>query len=381
MAPHPPTADTGLHDCVWPRVVLQVALTDFVAAIERRDRPELGDRPFAVVDPALDGAVIAASPAARTLGVRPGARIADPAGLVLCAARPPEYAATTARIHRALAVVSADVEMRGIDQFLVDATHIQRHGGGVEQMARLVQRLVREASGGIECAVGAAGSRVAAAAAAAQATPGAIVIIAPWEARARVQNLPVDFHCADAPQVREFLRRRGARTCGDVAAMPVEELERRFGSAGRHVWLACQGRDPEPIHVDVAPPKTVGHGRVLPPRTASRRVIEAHLRELCERVAARLRREGLTASRCYVGLRYGLDEGAAETFSVERGDVTGRDLLALALQLLRRHWRGESVTHVQVTLSGLRRAGGQLDLFATSRARGRRPVVAAPATV
>jgi DNA polymerase IV len=368
------------HDCVWPRVVLQVAMVDFVAAIERRDRAESGDRPLAVIDPALDNTIIALSSAARRLGLRPGSRLVNADGLVVCRARPQEYVATTARIHRALSVVSADVETSGADRFLIDATHIQHHGRGIEPTARLVQRLVREASGGLECAVGVAGSRVAAAAAAAQAESGSIAIIAPWEARARLCDLPYDSYCVKAPQVRGFLRRRGARVCGDVAAMPVEDLARRFGAAGRHVWLACQGRDPEPIHVDAELPKTAGHGRVLPPRTVSRRVIEAYLRELCERVAARLRRDGLTADRCYIGLRYGLDEGAAETFPLARGEVDGRDLLALALRLLRRHWRGEAVTHAQVTASGLRRAGGQLDLFVASRLRGSRVVASAPAT-
>jgi DNA polymerase IV len=374
-----PTASiSGAHDCVWPRVVLQVSMVDFVASIERRDRAESGDRPLAVIDPALDGTIIALSFAARQLGLRPGARLANADGLVVCHARPQEYVATTARIHRALSVVSADVEASGADRFLIDATHIQRRGG-IEPIARLVQRLVREASGGLDCAVGVAGSRVAAAAAA-LAVPGSITIIPPWEARAHLYDLPYDPYCANAPQVRAFLHRRGARVCGDVAAMPVEDLVRRFGAAGRHVWLACQGRDPEPIHVDAELPKTVGHGRVLPPRTVSRRVIEAYLRELCERVAGRLRRDGLTAGRCYIGLRYGLDEGAAETFSLARGGVDGRDLLALALRLLRRHWRGEAVTHAQVTVSGLRRAGGQLDLFVAARPRGSRAAASVPAT-
>jgi DNA polymerase IV len=357
-------AAAGHQDCYWPRVVLHVSLKDYFVSVERRDCGGLGGRALVVGDE-LTGIVVASSAEARGLGARVGMRLDAVRELgtdiVFRAARPRVYAATSARVLRALTVVSADVEAVSHDEFVLDATHAQRGQGSPESMARLVQRLVAEASGGIGCTVGAAGNRFAARMAAAG---GGIGVIAPWEARARLRDVPVEALTATAPHIAGFLRRRGARTCGDVALLPVEALERRFGGLGRQLWLASQGRELETVSVTMTSPKSLGHGKVLPPRTTSRRVIETYLRYLCEKLAARMRREGWRAARLYIGLRFGLDDGAAEVFPLNAESPDGSEFAALGRRLLREHWRGEVVTHVQVTASRLHRAGGQLDLFA-----------------
>jgi DNA polymerase-4 len=94
-------------------------------------------------------------------------------------------------------------------------------------------------------------------------------------------------------------------------------------------------------------------------------VIETYLRHMCEKVAARLRRYEFQAGRLFVGLRYGEGEAGA-VFELPYGPPEGRRFFELARALLKEKWRGEAVTHVQVTATHLKHASGQLDLFATS---------------
>jgi DNA polymerase-4 len=101
----------------------------------------------------------------------------------------------------------------------------------------------------------------------------------------------------------------------------------------------------------------------LPPHTTGRRVIETYLRHMCEKVAARLRRHELQPGRLYVGLRR-FEGDVHAVFELPYGPPEGRRFFELARVLLKEQWRGEAVTHVQVTATHLRTASGQLDLFA-----------------
>jgi DNA polymerase-4 len=154
---------------------------------------------------------------------------------------------------------------------------------------------------------------------------------------------------------------------------------------GKYLWLACQGKDTEPVAPDVAPPQSVGHGKVLPPHTASARVIEIYLRHMCEKVAARLRRYDMQAGRLYLGLRLDAphkgsptrsarsscdNENIGQLFTLPYGPPDGRRLFELAQKFLRHRWHGAAVTHVQVTALHLRSVSGQLELFSTDDVRG-----------
>ncbi|MGT4071515.1 UNVERIFIED_CONTAM: hypothetical protein I5919_22325, partial [Aeromonas hydrophila] len=91
--------------------------------------------------------------------------------------------------------------------------------------------------------------------------------------------------------------------------------------------------------------KSVGHGKVLPPRTTSRQVVETYLRHMCEKVAARLRRYGLLTGRLYVGLRCPeIGDSLGATYALPQGTPDGRQFFDHARRFLEAHWRGEAVT-------------------------------------
>jgi DNA polymerase-4 len=107
-------------------------------------------------------------------------------------------------------------------------------------------------------------------------------------------------------------------------------------------------------------------------------VIEIYLRHMCEKVAARLRRYAMQAGQLYVGLRLTSarsschHEDIGQLFMLPYGPPDGRGLFDLALKFLGRRWRGEVVTHVQITALQLRSASGQLELFPAGDARAAR---------
>ena len=355
-----------MRTCYWPRVIIHVNMYAFFASLERRDFPELGGR--------AQG-----------------------------------HVAVSTTLMQALTDISPDVEvLLGRDEAFIDVTHCQGRYGSPEYLAQMVKHRVDEVTRGLPCSVGVAGDKSTAKVASAMHKPDGLTVIPPWEARARLQAIPLEKICGLSPGINDFLGQYGARTCGDVAAMPMNLLVRRYGMRGKQAWLICQGRDTTPLMEAMAPPKSIGQGKVLPPRTISRRTVLTYVRHMCEKLAARLRHYDMQTSSLYVGLRYarGCDasasarrahewarkgaiekgrrdggstgtrcfevhagaisstaDGIAEVFVLPYTTADGKGYFGRAQALLEQHWRGEPVTHVQLTATHLRNASGQLELF------------------
>ncbi len=391
-----PKADVG---CYWPRAILHVDMNAFFASVEQRDFPELRGKPIGVTNGAAGTTLITCSYEARACGVKTGMRIYEARklcpDLLQRPARPNVYAAVSTRIMHALVAITPDIEVFSVDEAFLDVTHCQRLHGSPEHMARMTQRLVRDVSDGLPCSVGAAATKLAAKYASDVMKPDGITVIPPWETRARLRDVPVEKICGIGPRTAAFLARHGAHTCGEVAALPMNVLARRYGITGKHLWLACQGRDTGAVVQDIAPPKSVGHGKVLPPHTTSARTIETYLRHMCEKVAARLRRLDMQAGKLYVGLRtaapgtgfeavLAIGGKAAPAFvpvgtasrsalppsmAVAHGAPDGRRFFEQARALFREQWRGAAVIQVQVTATHLRNTSGQLELFTPDEVR------------
>lgn len=358
----------------WPRAIIHIDMNAFFASVEQRDFPELRGRPVGVTNGAVGTTLITRSYEARAFGVKTGMRVYEARrlcpGLIQRPARPKVYAAVSTRIMHALRDISPDVEVFSVDEAFIDVTHCQRLYGPPEHIAWLARQRILEISGGLPCSIGVAGNKSTAKIASELERPNGLTVIPPWEARDRLDGIPMEKLCGLGPYIAEFLSLYGARTCGDVARLPLTVLARRYGVTGKYLWLACQGRDTEPLLTEIAPPESVGHGKVLPPHTASALVIEVYLRHMCEKVAARLRRYDMRAGRLYVGLRL---EASGETvdqlFTLAYGTPDGKRLFELARKFLRCRWRGQAVTHVQVTALRLQSASGQLELFPAADTR------------
>jgi DNA polymerase-4 len=353
---------------LWPRAILHIDMNAFFASVEQRDFPELRGKPVGVTNGEVGTTLITCSYEARAFGVKTGMHVYDARrlcpGLIQRPARPRIYAAISTRIMHALHDISPDVEVFSVDEAFIDVTHCQRLHGSPEHIARLARQRIHDISGGLPCSIGVAGTKSTAKIASDLKKPNGLTVTPPWEARQRLDAVPMKKLCGLGPNIAEFLSLYGAQTCGDVARLPLTVLARRYGVTGKYLWLACQGKDTAPVAPEVAPPQSIGHGKVLPPHTRSAPVIEVYLRHMCEKVAARLRRYDMQAGQLYVGLRLEAPhEDISQLFPLPYGMPDGKQLFELAWKFLRCRWRGEAVTHVQVTAASLRPGSGQLELF------------------
>ncbi len=350
----------------WERAIILVDMNAFFASIEQRDRPAWRGRPVAVTNGLQGTCIITCSYEARAFGIHTGMRLKQARqlcpGLIQCPADPKRYAAVSTSIMESLQDITPDVEVFSVDEAFLDVTRCQRLSGSPEHMARQVKQTVLEVSG-LLCSVGLSGDKTTAKYAAKLQKPDGFTVIPPWESQQRLASVPVTELCGIAKGIGGFLATQGVHTCGDMARLPISVLARRYGNPGRRIWYMCQGQDPDPVHTNVPPPKSIGHGKVMPPDTRNREVILTYLLHMSEKVATRLRRHDMAASRFLIALRTRDGWIGDKPRTVQPTD-DGAVIMALCHRMLAQHWRGQGVHQVQVTALELHTAQRQGDLFA-----------------
>lgn len=358
--------DDTRPDTCWSRAILLVDMNAFFCSVEQIDHPELQGVPIGITNGAQGTCIITSSYEARTFGVRTGMRLKEAQRLCpefrQVPANPQRYAEISSRIMKALAEITPDLEIFSVDEAFLDVTHCQRLLGTPQQIAHLVKRAVSEASGGMVCSVGVSGDKTTAKYAAKRQKPNGLTLIPPSQARTTLAEIPVTELCGIARGIGRYLAERGVYTCGDMQRLPIGEIGRRFGNPGRRIWLMAQGLDPEPVQTDVDAPKSVGHGKVMPPNTRDREIIDTFLLHMTEKVAARLRLHQFRANHFYIGLR--LEGGfLSRKYHCDPPTDHGPDILAMCEDLLNNHWAGEGCFQVQVTALDPKPTGYQRDLL------------------
>ena len=349
----------------WPRAIALVDMNAFFASIEQRDHAEWRGRPVAITNGRQGTCIITCSYEARAYGIKTGMRLKQARQLcpelIQCPAHPERYAATSAAIMESLQDITPDIEIFSVDEAFLDITHCQRLLGTPPQIARLAKQKVFDVSG-ILCSIGVSGDKTTAKFAAKLNKPDGLTIIPPWEAAERLREVPVTGLCGIAAGIGRFLAAHGVQTCGDVKKLPISVLARRFGNPGRRIWYMCQGQDPATLQLDVPAPKSVGHGKVVPPNTRDIEVLLTYLMHMSTKVGTRLRRHQLQAQNFSIGLRTGESWlGGKLQSALPTND--GQQIMALCRRVIDEAWSGQGVHQVQVTALNPVNTGSQLELF------------------
>lgn len=350
----------------WPRAIVLLDMDAFFASVEQLDNPDLRGHPVVVTNGQRGTCVITSSYEARIYGIKTGMRLPEARRLcphlIQCPSRSKRYAELSTRIMEALQDITPDIEVYSVDEAYLDLTHCQKLYESPVEAAYLVQKLVYEVSG-VTCSVGVSGDKTTAKYAAKLHKPGGLVAIPPWEAKARLAGVPVTELSGIAKGIGQFLASYGVHVCGDIERIPISVLSKRYGRLGKRIWYMCQGADPAPVQTNVAPPKSMGHGKVMPPHTTDSVVILTYFSHMAEKLAARLRRHDMQAQHFWIGLRLQTGEFLYEKAKLAYASADAKDFLERIACFMRDHWAGEPVCQVQFTALDPKPTSHQLDLF------------------
>jgi DNA polymerase-4 len=353
---------TNLH---WQRAIALLDMNAFFASVEQRDFPDLLGQPVAITNGMRGSCIITSSYEARAFGIRTGMRVRE--ALQLCPhlvqrpTRPKVYAKVSRNIMHSLISVCPDIEVFSVDEAFIDITSCQKYYGTPEEAARQLKTAVYQASG-LLCSLGLSGDKTTAKYAAKLNKPDGFTVIPPWQAKSTLQHVPVTELCGIAKGIGGFLAQHGVTYCGDMEKLPISVLSRRFGNLGRRIWFMCQGADPDPLHPDVAAPKSIGHGKIMPPNTRDRNIILTYLQHMCSKVGTRMRRHDMEAKTFWIGFRNKQDWiGCKSRLSEFSNDQ--QQIYQLGCIILDLSWKNEGIYQIQVTALDPQPSAMQMDLF------------------
>ena len=359
---------------VAPRAILHVDLDAFFAAVEQRDRPELRGRPVIVGGggPNDRGVVSAASYEARKFGVRSAMPLRTAGALcpdgVFVPVDGAKYQAVSRQVMAILRRYTPLIEPISIDEAFLDVTGSRALFGSGADIGRSIRQAIRDELQ-LTASVGVASTKLVAKIASDLRKPDALVVVEPGDEAAFLAPLAIARLWGIGAQTGLALREYGVATLGQLAAMPVDLLVRRFGKHGATLHDRALGIDDDPVS-DPGAAKSVSHEHTFDVDTNDREVIERTLLAMADGVAGRLRDAGLKAGTVQVKIR----DSTFRTITRQRTLAEPTDLTdpiwKAALELTRPEIRGIHVRLIGVGTSNFREPA-QLGLFVEDDRRRR----------
>ncbi|HVB89718.1 MAG TPA: DNA polymerase IV [Beijerinckiaceae bacterium] len=291
--------------CGSPRLVrhaeidsLAIAHVDcdaFYAAIEKRDNPELVDRPV-IVGGGKRGVVATACYVARTFGVRSAmpmfqALAACPNAVVI---RPDmgKYVAVSRQVRALMQELTPLVEPLSIDEAFLDLSGTQRLHGAAPSliMARLVKRIESELA--ITVSVGVSYCKFLAKIASDLDKPRGFALIGRSEAMEFLADKPVGLIWGVGRVMQRRMEADGFRRIGDLQKADGADLLRRYGVEGARLWRLARGLDERSVS-PARPTKSVSTETTFSVDISDPKELTRALFLLCEKLSDRLTAQSL----------------------------------------------------------------------------------------
>jgi len=308
-------ADRRCRTCGSPRVVrhgeldmLSIAHIDcdaFYASVEKRDNPELRDKPV-IVGGGKRGVVSTCCYIARINGVRSAmpmfkALDACPDAIVI---KPDmeKYARVGKEVREMMRALTPLVEPISIDEAFLDLTGTTRLHG--DTPARVLAKFAKKVEDeiGITVSVGLSYCKFLAKVASDLEKPRGFSVIGKAEALSFLRDKPVTMIWGVGKAFAATLEKDGIRTIGQLQTMDETALMKRYGVMGRRLYHLSRGQDDRTVHVEHEA-KSISAETTFNEDYATAADLLPVLRALSEKVSERLKASDLAGRTVVLKLK------------------------------------------------------------------------------
>jgi DNA polymerase-4 len=355
------------------RAIIHLDLDAFYASVEQLRRPELRGLPVIVGGaPAGDGTaqlnrgvVSAASYEARAFGVHSAMPLRTALHMCPQAVVVPvdfrAYRDASKKIFDIARDYTPVIEPLSLDEAFLDVTASTRRFGSSRHIAEEIRGRILTTTQ-LHASFGVATCKTIAKIASDLQKPRGFVVVEPGDEASFLAPLPLRRLPGLGPAAERALMGLGISTLGQLAALPLDTVQRRVGRAsGTSLWERAQGIDTAPVTVPGAP-RSVSREETFARDVAQRDALHLRIAELASDVGARLRTGGWTARTVTLKLRYSDFTTITRQETLRTSTATDTTVRDAALALLDAAWSGSAVRLLGVGVSGLADAP-QLDLF------------------
>lgn len=384
-----PAENTRCPDCRRPRVLhhpelydLSIAHLDcdaFYAAVEKRDNPELKDKPV-IIGGGKRGVVSTACYIARTRGV--GSAMPMFKALKACpdavVVKPnmEKYVKVGLEIRKMMRDLTPLVEPISIDEAFLDLRGTQRlhHAPPALTMLRLIQRIETEI--GITVSVGLSFNKFLAKVASDLDKPRGFSVIGQAEAMDFLADKPVSIIWGVGKAFNAKLKRDGITRVRHLRTYEEADLTARYGSMGQRLWKLAHCQDSRSIRSHGVA-KSISAETTFFDDISNPEALKAKLWPLCERVARRAKKSQIAGNTVTLKLKTADFKSRTRSRTLPNPTLLAEVIYTTALPLLEPEIDGTAFRLMGVGISSLTDAdladpADLLDPEATKRAEAER---------
>ena len=301
--------------CGSPRVLFHAELYQltlahidcdaFYASVEKRDNPELADKPV-IIGGGKRGVVSTACYIARIHGVRSAmpmfkALEACPQAVVI---KPDmeKYVRVGRQVRTLMQELTPLVQPLSIDEAFLELKGTERlhHDPPARILAKFAHRVEQEF--GITVSVGLSYCKFLAKVASDLQKPRGFSVIGAAEALDFLKDRPVTLIWGVGKAFAATLERDGIRTIGQLQTMEETTLMKRYGTMGQRLFRLSRGQDERTVDID-GEAKSVSSETTFNDDLCDYDDLVTHLRRLSEQVAHRLRKADIAGQTVVLKLK------------------------------------------------------------------------------
>jgi DNA polymerase-4 len=291
--------------CRSPRVTAHPELFDltiahmdcdaFFASVEKRDNPDLADKPV-IVGGGQRGVVSTACYLARIKGVKSAMPMFQALRLcpdaVVVKPRFEAYVTASRAIRAMMDEMTPQVEPLSLDEAFMDLSGTERLHGvpPAVMLARLTRRMKDEL--GLTGTVGLSHNKFLAKVASDLDKPRGFSVIGKAETASFLQERSVRLIWGVGPTAQEHLDAAGIRTFADLLRWDRRDLGARFGQMGDRLWHLARGEDTRPVSAH-EPVRGLSNETTFHEDTADPEILDGHIWRMAEKVSSRAKARDL----------------------------------------------------------------------------------------
>lgn len=283
------------HSELFDLTIAHMDCDAFYASVEKRDNPELRDKPV-IIGGGKRGVVSTACYVARIRGVRSAMPMFQALKLcpdaVVIGPRMSVYVDASRQIRQMMNELTPDVEPLSLDEAFMDLTGTEKlHGAPPAVMlARLIKRMKDEV--GLTGSIGLSHNKFLAKVASDLEKPRGFSVIGKATTSEFLHDLPVRLIWGIGPVAQASLDKAGIQTFSDLLRWEQDDLIQRFGSMGYRLWHLARGQDRRKVSAN-APVKSISKETTFYEDTSNADILDGHLWRLSEQVSDRAKAKSM----------------------------------------------------------------------------------------
>ena len=338
----------------------------FYASVEQRDRPELRGKPVVVGGtPEKRGAVAAASYEARQYGIHSAMPARTAAQrcphLVFVSPRFEAYRAVSAQIRDIFFDYTDLVEPLSLDEAYLDVTEDKKAIGSALLIARQIKQRIK-ADLHLTASAGVSINKFLAKIASDLDKPDGLYLIAPDQAAAFTEQLPIEKFYGVGPATAAKMKALGIETGADLKQWQRHQLIATFGKVGDYYYQVVRAQDERPVNPHRIR-KSIGAEKSFFEDLRQPAEMEAALLKIAEDVHQRLAQHKRGGYTLTLKIKYDNYDCITRSRTVETLIQSVADILPLATSLLFAHLvPNRPVRLLGITLSNLTEPQGYRQL-------------------